>query len=98
MTRFQLIKQKLRVRQVDMWLLLGATLMIFAGAISYAKLARRSGIVVNSLPFCADNQFLVYQSGGLACAAISGGTSIPDCKGKPLTVQRSGDVSILSCQ
>lgn len=98
MIRFEHIKQKLGLRQFDMWLLLGATLMIFAGAMSYAKLTRRSGLLVNSLPICADNQFLVYQSSGLACAQVSGGGAIPDCKGKPLTAKRSGDVSTLSCQ
>ena len=52
-----------------------------------------NALVANSLPICAENQYLTYASGGLACREVVGAMlNVPDCNktGQLLTPPKGG--------
>ena len=79
-----------------------AYLLAFApllmGADQYAS--NVEALIVNSLPQCADSEYLTYTANGLGCTTIQGGSiSVPDCKtsGQLLTYTMSGEIGVFSC-
>jgi hypothetical protein len=59
-----------------------------------------SGLVVNTLPICAENEYLTYNASGLACTTITaGGLPVPDCKkdDQLLTYTMTGEIGLFSC-
>ena len=59
-----------------------------------------SALVANSLPVCAENQYLTYASGGLACREVVGAMlNVPDCNktGQLLTYTKGSEIGVYTC-
>jgi len=59
-----------------------------------------SALIANSLPICADNQYLTYANGGLACREVVGAMlNVPDCNktGQLLTYTKGSEVGVYTC-
>jgi hypothetical protein len=57
-------------------------------------------LIVNSLPTCADSEYLVYTANGIACQAITGGNvTLPSCSAtnQLLTYTMTGEIGVFSC-
>ena len=57
-----------------------------------------SALKVNNLPICADNQYLTYSGGGLACREVVGTMlNVPNCNGKLLTYTKGSEIGVYTC-
>lgn len=59
-----------------------------------------SGLIVSSVPLCEDNEYLVFQRGGLVCSqVVSNRPTLPDCKklGQVLTYSNENGVAAYRC-
>jgi len=86
------------MRKLKLAYLLAFAPMLMGADDDFASL--QNGLVVNSLPTCADDEYLTYTSSGLACTAITAGSlSVPDCQkdGQLLTFTMTGEIGVFSC-
>ncbi len=81
-----------------------AYLLVFApvlmGADTDEFASKIDPLIANSLPICAENQFLTYASGGLACREVVGAMlNVPDCNktGQLLTYTKGSEIGVYTC-
>lgn len=69
---------------------------LLMGAGEYAS--KTDPLIANSLPICAENEFLSYAGANLVCKTVAGGSlNVPDCSGKLLTYTRLSEIGTYAC-